>query len=68
MATKFISKLNWRYQYVVNDTGDFYRAFKDDPDLTISATAITEDASQTRSGLVKTVFPGGNLTATTPMY
>lgn len=64
MATKYVSKDAWHFQYVLNDVQPFYAAMSAQG-VTVSDTPIEEEDSP---GTVKTVFPGSSPTATTPIY
>jgi hypothetical protein len=69
MATKFVTKDVWDFQYILDDTKPFYASLKDDTKVTISATAIVEETvGHPNVGNTKTIFPGGNATADDALY
>lgn len=64
MATKYVSKDGWNFQYILSDVKPFYTALIGQGG-TASATPIEQEDAP---GVVKTIFPGGNITANQPQY
>ena len=67
MATRYVSKDAWHFQYICDNGKPFYTSLVTNQGATASATAIVEEDGD-RIGEVKTIFPGGDITANDPLY
>lgn len=63
MATKYVSKAAWHFQYVLNDEQPFYTAL-----MRQGATDSDSPILEADEVTVKTIFPGSDETGYTPIY